>query len=291
MIGLVVKAYGRQFIVEIGGKYYQAVTKSKKTEYVVGDIVNLEIINEEQVQITDIVKREHLVYRTDQNKSKIIASNIDQMLVVIAVKPNCNLNFLNNCLIFAESSEIFPIILLNKTDLEESLEFIEKIEELYSKKLGYQVIKLSAKSGCLQIIPLLKDKKNLLIGQSGMGKSTIINQLVPNAFTRTGDISKSENSGCHTTTNAQLYHIDENTDIIDCPGLQEFGLYHLDVDQLLEYFPELRDFYGKCKFRNCRHLNEPGCEIKNLQSMGKIDELRFKLLQNITQTLLNKSSY
>ncbi len=288
---LVVKAYGRQFIVEIDGTNYQAVTKSKKTEYVVGDIVGIEEINSEQVQIVDVIKRDNLVYRTDNNRSKIIASNIDQMLIVIAVKPNCNLNFLNNCLIFAESAGITPIIIINKTDLTESADFTNKIINLYTASLGYEVISLSAYNGCDAILSKLANKNSLLIGQSGVGKSTIINQVIPDGRARTGEISKSENTGCHTTTNAELYHINNHSNIIDCPGLQEFGLYHLDVDRLIEYFPEIKDHLGECKFRNCRHLNEPGCIVKTLYENGQMDKVRFELLQSITNNLLTKGRF
>ncbi len=288
---LVIKAYGRQFIVEIDGKNYQAVTKSKKTEYVVGDIVSIEEINGEQVQIVDVIKRDNLVYRTDNNRSKIIASNIDQMLIVVAVKPNCNLNFLNNCLIFAESAGITPIIIINKTDLTESHDFSNKIIQLYNTTLGYEVTKLSAYNGCDAMLLKLTNKNSLLIGQSGVGKSTIINQIIPDGMARTGEISKSENTGCHTTTNAELYHISSNSNIIDCPGLQEFGLYHLDVDRLIEYFPEIKDHLGECKFRNCRHLNEPGCIVKTLYENGQMNRLRFELLQSITNNLLTKDRF
>ena len=288
---LVVKAYGRQFIVEIDGANYQAVTKSKKTEYVVGDIVSIEEINSKQVQIVDVIKRDNLVYRTDNNRSKIIASNIDQMLIVIAVKPNCNLNFLNNCLIFAESAGITPIIIINKIDLIESADFTNKIIGLYRTSLGYEVIPLSAYNGCDAILSKLANKNSLLIGQSGVGKSTIINEVIPDGRARTGEISKSENTGCHTTTNAELYHINTNSNIVDCPGLQEFGLYHLDVDRLIEFFPEIKDHLGECKFRNCRHLNEPGCIVKTLYENVQMDKVRFELLQSITNNLLTKDRF
>lgn len=289
--GLVVTAFGRQFIVEVEGVNYQAVTKAKKTEYVVGDEVAVDMINAEQVQITDLLKRKSLVYRSDMHKSKIIASNVDQILIVIAAKPNCNINFLNNCLIFAASEKIEPIILQNKMDLAESRDLALHIESLYQGQLGYKLIKLAAINECESLLPLLKHKSSLLIGQSGVGKSTITNQLIPDANTRVNIITKSENSGRHTTTNATLYHLDADSILIDCPGLQEFGLYHLDIDQLIDYFPELRNHLGGCRFRNCRHLNEPGCTVTELFKAGKIDELRFNLLKSLTESLQQKTHY
>ncbi|HLX53889.1 MAG TPA: ribosome small subunit-dependent GTPase A, partial [Aquella sp.] len=162
---------------------------------------------------------------------------------------------------FAESANIRPYIVVNKSDLTESAAFLQQINKLYHDKLGYAVISLSAKTNCDSLVSLLKNEQSLLIGQSGVGKSTITNRIIPQAFTSVNDITKSENSGRHTTTNATLYHIDKTSSIIDCPGLQEFGLYHLSVEELPELFPELRTYINKCRFRNCRHLNEPDCAI------------------------------
>ncbi len=217
---------------------------------------------------------------------KIIASNIDQLLIVIAVKPNFDSDFLNSCLIFAESQQIKPIIIINKVDLPESTVFAAKISELYHNKLSYTIVKLSALDHCKSLMPILSKQKNLLIGQSGMGKSTIINQIIPDAKTRTGELGKFEQSGCHTTTNANLYHIGIDSSIIDCPGLQGFGLYDVAIDELITFFPELIEFIGKCKFHNCRHLSEPGCVITQAYQLGKIDMGRFNYLQNLTNTLL-----
>ncbi|MBP9741959.1 MAG: ribosome small subunit-dependent GTPase A [Burkholderiales bacterium] len=291
LTGLIVNSYGRQFIVEVDGVNYQAVTKSKKTEYVVGDLVNIQPINHEQVQIIGLFPRNNLVYRSDQNRSKIIASNIDQIIIIIAVKPNCNLNFLNNCLIFAESAQIYPLIVLNKDELPESDSLYTKVNQLYAQQLGYSVLKLSAVSDCSILMAYLENKNSLLLGQSGVGKSTIINQIIPQAFTKTGAIMKSEIGGCHTTTNAALYHINSNSAIIDCPGLQEFGLYHLNPAELIQYFPELSNYGDKCKFRNCRHMHEPGCKIQELYTVGLIDELRFNLFQTLLFNLYSKPKY
>jgi ribosome biogenesis GTPase / thiamine phosphate phosphatase len=275
--GLIINSYGRGFIVEVAGVTYQAVTKGKKTTYVVGDQVEVQIINQKQLQILDVCLRHNLVYRTDSNRSKIIASNVSQILIIIAVKPSCNLNFLNSCLLFAESEDIKPIIVINKADLPESAGFIQKITDQYVKHLGYSLVSLSA-----------LNNQSLLIGQSGMGKSTITNQIIPEAMARVGEISKHKTSGCHTTTNASLYHIDDHSDLIDCPGLQEFGLYHLDLEELPNLFPELRSYLGQCRFRNCRHLNEPDCAITAAYSQGNIDRVRYNLFISLSHSLQQK---
>ncbi len=289
--GLVVNSYGRNFIVEIENKTFKATTKSKKNDYVVGDIVNIELINDTQVQIIDVHSRKNLIFRTDQNRSKIIASNVTQLLIVIAIKPNFNIFFLNSCLICAESQDIQPIIIINKIDLAESQQFITEITELYGKKLNYKIVELSALNNCTELIPILRNKTSLLIGQSGVGKSTITNQIIPEANTRTHAITKSETSGSHTTTNATLYHVNNNADLIDCPGLHEFGLYHLDIESLTDYFPEFREFIGKCKFRNCRHTNEPNCAILNASKLGLIDNQRLNYFQVLSNKLLTKPTY
>lgn len=291
MQGLIVKSYGRQFIVEVNGIAYQCVTKSKKTEYVVGDLVIVELINNQQAQIVELIPRNNLIYRSEKNRSKIIASNISLILIVIAVKPNFNINFLNSCLICAESQNIKPIIIINKTDLHDTIMFKEQIINLYQEQLDYKIISLSAINDCKELNPILANNSSLLIGQSGVGKSTIINKIIPSANTKIGEISKSERSGKHTTTNATLYHIDNNSQIIDCPGLQEFGLYHLEINDLIEYFPELREYRGKCRFRNCRHLNELGCIIIEAEKNGTIDQNRLDYLQNLTAKLKTKKHY
>lgn len=289
--GLITKSYGRGFIVEVENSLYTAVTKAKKVDYVVGDLVNVDIINDQQVQITSLFSRENLVYRMDHNRSKLIASNVNQILIVVAIKPNFNPNFLNSCLLFAESARITPYIIINKSDLPESTEFIQRINSLYHDKLGYHVINLSAQTNCDSLVPLLKDKQSVLIGQSGVGKSTITNWIIPEALTLVNEITKSENSGRHTTTNATLYHIDKTSSIVDCPGLQEFGLYHLSIEELPELFPELRAYLNQCRFRNCRHLNEPGCLITQAYANEGIDKIRFQLLQTLTEKLSQKTNY
>ncbi|MDD3266233.1 MAG: ribosome small subunit-dependent GTPase A [Burkholderiales bacterium] len=289
--GLIISSFGRQYIAESNKKRYQTVSKGKKTEYVVGDIVDLQIINDTQAQIMELEPRKNLIYRSDQNRSKMIASNVDQVLIVIAVKPNFNINFLNSCLLACESGEIDPIVIINKSDLAETPEFSEDIHNLYNKKLNYQIIQLSALDNCSELHQILQNKTTVLIGQSGVGKSTITNQIHPNANARTGEIAKYENSGTHTTTNASLYHINETSDLIDCPGLQEFGLFHLDVSDTAHYFPEMRELIGKCKFNNCIHVNEPQCAIIDAVNNKIIDKRRYLFYTHLINRLQQKKHY
>ncbi|MBY0379871.1 MAG: ribosome small subunit-dependent GTPase A [Burkholderiales bacterium] len=287
MQGLIVSSFGRNFIVEIANNQYNAVTRAKRTDFVVGDVVEVSLINTKQVQIQDLVPRKNLIFRSDKNRSKIIASNISQILIVIAIKPNFNINFLNSCLVFAESQNIPTSIIINKTDLLDSVEFITKIRKLYEQQLEYRLVTLSALNNCDELKPLLQNNHTLLIGQSGVGKSTITNQIIPNAFTPTNSITKSATSGKHTTTNATLYHINYNATLVDCPGLHEFGLYHLDKSHIPSFFPECRELVGRCRFRNCQHLNEPNCAIIETYNNGGIDERRFKFLTALMCTTVN----
>lgn len=289
--GLIVSSYGRIFIVEVNGKNYEAVTRGKKTEFVVGDKVLVNLSNQQQAQIQELVPRQNLVYRSDRNRSKIIASNLQQIIIVIAVKPNFNLGFLNSCLLSAESSQIEPLIVINKMDLVESPEFAAKITKLYHETLGYKILKLSALENCADLKPHLEGRRSLLIGQSGMGKSTITNQIHPEAKAKTAEITKYETSGCHTTTSAALYHLDDKSDLIDCPGLQEFGLFHIDIQQVAEFFPEMRNILGQCKFSNCRHLQEPQCAIRAAAENGIIEHSRYAFYQRLTENLKTKKSY
>lgn len=289
--GLIVSSFGRLYIAEANNKTYQTVSKGKKTEYVVGDVVDLQIINDNQAQIMELIPRKNLIYRSDLNRSKMIASNIDQVLIVIAVKPNFNINFLNSCLLACEAGEIDPIIIINKSDLAETNEFSNDIHNLYNKVLNYPIIQLSALNNCSELNIILQNKTTVLIGQSGVGKSTITNQIHPKANARTGEIAKYENSGTHTTTNATLYHINENSNLIDCPGLQEFGLFHLELSDTAHYFPEMREFIGTCKFNNCIHVNEPQCAIIDAVSNGIIDNRRYLFYTHLISRLKQKKHY
>jgi ribosome biogenesis GTPase len=283
--GQIIKSYGRRFIVEADGHLYDCTTRGKRVDYACGDRVDILVQNKEQAVIEGVKERHSLLYRQDDWKTKLIAANVTRILFVIAAVPTPNEEFLNRCLMAAESGDIDPVIVVNKTDLPETTELLNKLEPY--QQLGYKLVQLSALDDVSVLPPLLQGQTSVLVGQSGMGKSTLTNALLPHAKARVGDISEALDSGRHTTTNATLYHLDENSQLIDSPGFQEFGLKHLEATDLIYYFPELRPLIGKCRFHNCTHRQEPGCAIKAAAAEGLIIPFRFDFLQRLTNALIN----
>lgn len=223
--------------------------------------------------IEAIQPRRSLLYRSDAFREKIIAANVTQIVVVVAAVPSFYEELINRCLVAAEAAGIKALILLNKIDLAaETAQALETLQ-LY-RALGYPVVPLSAHRAVAPLRPFLEGETSVLVGQSGMGKSSIVNALLPGSNLETREISRTLDSGKHTTTFARLYHLDPNSHIIDSPGLQEFGLHHLGPDQLDHAFPEFRPYLGRCKFNNCRHLSEPGCAVLAAAAAGEIHPRR-----------------
>jgi ribosome biogenesis GTPase len=221
------------------------------------------------------VPRTTLLYRSNAFKSKTLAANVTQIIIVLATQPSFYEALLNRCLIAAEAAGIKALIVLNKCDLADNDNAKQKLG-LYTA-LGYQVLPLSAKEDISTLRPYLQGEVSILVGQSGMGKSTMINALLPNEAVRTQEVSTVLDSGKHTTTAAHLYHLDDKSILIDSPGLQEFGLHHLSTDELEHAFVEFRPFLGKCRFNNCKHLQEPDCAITEAAAANKISSERLAI--------------
>lgn len=290
-IGQIIRSHGRRFIVEAEGQIYGCSTRGKRVDFACGDRVEILIQNKEQAVIEESLPRSSLLYRQDDWKTKVIAANVSRILFVIAAVPSPNEELLNRCLIAAEAADIDPVILINKADLPETAALIEKLQPYAA--LGYKMITLSAKQDMSPLLPLLDGETCVFVGQSGMGKSTLTNALLPEANARIGDISEALDSGKHTTTHATLYHLDTlspGSDLIDSPGLQEFGLKHLQATDLLHYFPEMRPLIGQCRFHNCTHRKEPDCAIKQATEDGTISRQRLDLLQRLSNELLNHTA-
>lgn len=282
--GLVIAAFGKRYDVELAdGKQISCVTRGKKSDLACGDRVEIKLTSDNEGVVENIQPRTSLLYRSNEYRKKYLAANVTQAVIVLAAVPSFYEDLLNRCLIAAEAAGIRALILLNKSDLPETAAAMEKLE-LY-KLLGYAVQPLSALQNADQLRPWLHGQTSVLVGQSGMGKSTLVNALLPKVNVRTQEISAVLDSGKHTTTSARLYHLDAESHLIDSPGLQEFGLNHLSTDELELAFPEFRPLLGKCRFNNCRHMQEPDCALLNAVADGKISEIRLQAYQKLRMEL------
>lgn len=277
-------SFGRRYIVRTpDGKTYEATTRKKRIDFACGDQVHINHINQQQVVIEDYLPRSSLLYRQDSTRSKLIAANVTLMLIVLAAVPTPSEMLLQRALLAAGAAQIQPLIVLNKADLPENDIWLQKIS--FYQGLGYELINISALRDVKKLRNRLQGECAILLGQSGMGKSTLTNALLGNVQARVGEISTALDSGRHTTTHAQLYDLDKNSQLIDSPGLQAFGLHHLQIANLLSYFPDMRSYIGKCRFHNCSHRQEPGCALKQAVNEHKIEPERLLFLQNITNEL------
>lgn len=219
---------------------------------------------------------------------KPIAANIDQIIVVSSVLPAFSTNIVDRYLVASEDVEITPVILLNKVDLvaaEEKAELDECLN-LY-RNIGYEVHLVSCKSGegVEGFSDCLKDKTSVFVGQSGVGKSSLINALLPEANELVGDISETSGLGQHTTTSAKLIQFANGGQLIDSPGVREFALWHLPVEQVTKGFVEFRNYIGGCKFRDCKHFDDPGCLLKEAVEKGEINPSRYENYHSILKTM------
>jgi ribosome biogenesis GTPase len=293
--GLVVASHGRHYLVapEDGGALLQCFPRGKRSEVAVGDRVIYEPTSADQGVIVEIGERRNLLYRSDQYKSKLFAANLDQLLIVLATEPHFSEDLLGRALVAAEANELKPLIVLNKIDVTDALDGARKRLEPYSA-LGYPVLEVSIRmqpeAARATLTEHLHGHATLLLGQSGMGKSTLVNLLIPDAEVATREISTALNSGRHTTTFTRLYPLPESEGaaglnhvngaagaLIDSPGFQEFGLHHLTEGRLERAFPEFRPLLPNCRFYNCHHLHEPGCAILEAVADGRIRRERHAL--------------
>ena len=275
--GTVVAAYGKRFQVELNKSKQRisCVTRGKKTDLACGDVVTIQLTDKHEGVVETTLPRKTLLYRSNAFKSKMLAANVTQIIIVLATQPSFYEALLNRCLIAAEAANIKVLIVLNKCDLADNDGAKEKLS--FYATLGYQVLSLSAKQDISALRPYLQGEVSILVGQSGMGKSTMINALLPNEQVRTQEVSHVLDSGKHTTTAAHLYHLDEESQLIDSPGLQEFGLHHLSTGELEHAFVEFRPFLGKCRFNNCKHLQEPDCAITAAMTTNAITPERLAI--------------
>ena len=295
----IIANYGHQFLGLLEGartddaqpQWVQLVARGKRQGYAVGDWVKASLSTDNtQGAIEGIHLRENLFYRSEFNKQKNLAANIDQVAIICATEPSFADELLGRALICAHVAQIEVLIVLNKADVSELLPLARERLRLYAK-LGYRVIEVSANqpdSLNSELIPALAGKTTLLMGQSGMGKSSLINVLIPDANLRTREISSVLNTGKHTTTFSRLFDCDldgQASQIIDSPGFEQFGMAQFSVSQIQHAMPEFVPYLGTCKFHNCTHVHEPACAILDAVARGEIAEFRHEFYLRLLQQL------
>jgi ribosome biogenesis GTPase len=287
--GLVVGAHGRHVVIETPeGRRLIAHPRGKKNLAVVGDRVRWQAAGDEAV-IEALEPRRNLLLRQDEWRSKSFAANIDQLLVVLAGEPMFSEGQLTRALIAAEEAGIASALLLNKTDLPAAADARERLAPY--RAMGITIVEASlarAREAAREVLaPQLDGRATLVLGPSGMGKSTLINLMVPRAEAQVGEISQALAAGRHTTTTTTWYWLDEarRGALLDSPGFQEFGLMHIAPQRLAELMPDLRKHLGQCRFYNCTHRHEPGCGVRAAAERGEIAPNRMRLYGGLWEEL------
>ncbi|MES9831421.1 MAG: small ribosomal subunit biogenesis GTPase RsgA [Candidatus Thiodiazotropha sp. LLP2] len=287
--GLVVIRHGATLGIDDGsGKIHRCQTRQNIGHPVCGDRVIWQPVEENAGVVTALQPRESVLSRPDYSgRHKPLAANISQLVIVLAPKPEPSGYLLDQYLVTAETIQIPPLIAINKIDLlseQEESEFISQFDAYTN--IGYPLIKISAKQehGLDVLIDHLKGLTSILLGQSGVGKSSLINALLPQHDVEIGRLSEATGLGRHTTSAATCYTLPQGGNLIDSPGVRSFRLTDLSRQELEQGFPEFRPYIGQCRFHNCTHEHEPKCAIQSAASRGEIDPLRLDNFLRLSKT-------
>lgn len=280
MKGAIVSAHGKRFGVEDAhGAHFECVIRGKRGGVACNDAVEFKTIGTGAGVIESIMPRRNLLYRSDEMRSKLIAANCDQVVLVTAAVPTPRPELIDRCLIAAGAAGIPAIIVVNKADLPETPTYRASLSPYAD--MGYPVLCLSALGEISALRPCLASKTSVLVGASGTGKSTLLNALIPGIEAEIGAISTALDAGRHTTTHTRRHALPGGGYLIDSPGMQVFGLAHVRAEDLSRLFPEFAPYLGQCRFHNCRHLQEPGCAVLAGLEAGKINTARWRLYRNL----------
>jgi len=298
MIGKVVRSTGSWYtLTDQDSNRYECRIKGKfriqgirtTNPVAVGDQVEFEIEADQPTGvITKVFPRNNYIIRKSIQLSKeaqILGANLDQALLLVTLtQPRTSLGFIDRFTVSAESFHIPVILGFNKFDMypESAMDMIHEIESIYTK-IGYPCIEFSVVSGLNmeRVYELLRNKTTLISGHSGVGKSTLINHLIPDIHLKTQEISASHDRGLHTTTFAEMHDLPGGGWVIDTPGIRELGVIGIENEELAHYFPEMKALMKDCKFHNCRHIHEPGCAILEALEEGEIEPSRYESYQSL----------
>ncbi|CAC9440121.1 Ribosome small subunit biogenesis RbfA-release protein RsgA [uncultured Gammaproteobacteria bacterium] len=271
--GLVITRYGQHLLVESNsGNLVQCTARRNIDLSVAGDQVIFQTTDNNKGIVTALLERDNSLKRSN----KLIAANIDELCLVVAIEPHYQFDLIDRYLIVAENQNLPIRLIVNKIELSNNIKQVKSDFAMY-EAIGYPVSYLSVRTqiGIAALQAQLNNKTQLFLGQSGVGKSSLINQLIPELNLRVNEISTKSKLGKHTTTNTTLYHIPSGGDLIDSPGVREFHLDNLSDKEILSGFKEFKAFINQCKFRNCAHINEPNCAVKNALEAGNIHPKRY----------------
>lgn len=294
--GIVISRFGMHADVEAAdGSLHRCNIRRTISSLVTGDRVVWRAGREENASLRGIVdavhERSSVLTRPDfYDGVKPIAANINQIAIVSAILPELSLNIIDRYLVACETVGIEPLIVLNKIDLldEEGRRFVDEAMDIY-RRIGYRVLQVSSQTeeGMEAFKQALTDRISIFAGQSGVGKSSLLNALLPpeEKQIQVNAVSDVSGLGQHTTTASRLYHFQYGGDVIDSPGVREFGLWHLTPEQVTQGFIEFRDYLGGCKFRDCKHGTDPGCAIRAAVERGEIAEERFDNYHRILESM------
>ncbi|MCA1805106.1 MAG: small ribosomal subunit biogenesis GTPase RsgA [Xanthomonadaceae bacterium] len=286
--GLVIVNHGRAALVEDeSGALHRCTARRNVPRSVSGDRVRWEPSGRGQGVITEVLPRHTVLLRPDgPDKTRAMAANLDRVIIVVATRPSFPDELLDRYLAAAEIIGAEPLLVVNKADLLDEGGRFAMAERLRPfEAIGYRALFTSSldRDGLKDLHEALRGHTCMLVGQSGVGKSSLVQALLPDLEIRTGALSEATGQGCHTTTVATLYHLPDGGDLIDSPGVRDFDLWTCDPVEVSHGFREFRDYLGQCRFHNCRHLSEPGCAIQEAARSGAIAARRLESYRRIVQ--------